>query len=127
MKSEKRKSPQTVRTMTTMSRLSTDEEPDPRPTNINQADSHEEVIILVEEVTKLDQEPGEEEIRAMELTAIETESSAIFAKSRDTGKRSAGNDLRKTRRAATLKGVLLAQDLFHGRKPRNQSHQLYRS
>jgi hypothetical protein len=45
--------------MTTMSRLSTDEEPGPRPTNINQADNHEEVTLPDEEVIKLDQEPGE--------------------------------------------------------------------
>jgi len=89
--------------MTMMSRLSTDEEPGPRPTNISQADNHEEVTLRDEEVIKLDQEPGEEEIRAMETTAIEMETSAIFAKSRDTGKRSAGNDLRRTSHALTLK------------------------
>jgi hypothetical protein len=66
-------------------------------------DNHEEVTLPDEEVTNLDQEPGEEETRAMETTTVEMESSAIFAKSKDTGKRSAGNDLRRTNCAETHK------------------------
>jgi hypothetical protein len=66
-------------------------------------DNHEGVTLPDEEVTNLDQEPDEEETQAAETTAIETESSAIFAKSKDTSKRSAGNDLRRTNHADTHK------------------------
>jgi hypothetical protein len=84
-----------------MSRLSTDEEPGPRATNINPADNHEEITAPDEEATKLDQD--EEETQAMGITAIGTENSATFARSRGTGKKNAGNDSRRISHAAMLK------------------------
>jgi hypothetical protein len=89
----------------TTSRLSTDKEPGPRPTNINQADNHKEVTAPDEEATKLDQEPDEEETQAMEIMAIETENSATFARSRDIGKKNAGRDSKRISHAVTLKDI----------------------
>ncbi len=76
--------------MTTTSQPLTDEEPGPRPTNTNQADNHEEVMLPDEEVTNLYQD--KEETRAIKTTTIEMENTATFARSKDTGKRSAGNE-----------------------------------
>ncbi len=64
-------------------------------------DNHKEVTLLDEEVTNLDQEPDKEETQTAETTAIEMENSAISAKSKGTGKRNAGNDIRRTSRAMT--------------------------
>jgi hypothetical protein len=62
-----------------------------------------EVTLPDEEVTNLDQEPGEEEIRVAETILIKTEDSATSARSKGTDKRSAGNRSRKTSPAMTRK------------------------
>jgi hypothetical protein len=61
-----------------------------------------EVTLPDEEVTNLDQEPGEEGIRVAETILIETEDSATSAR-KGTDKRSAGNGSRKTSPAKTRK------------------------
>ncbi len=67
--------------------LSIDEEPDPEITK--PVDPAEEIITQDEEVTNLDQveEPATLET---ETTITETANTAIFAKSRATGRRNAG-------------------------------------
>jgi hypothetical protein len=82
-------------------RLSTDEEPGPKTTNINPADKHEETTAPDKEATKLDQD--EEETQAMGITAIGTANSATFARSRDTVKKNAGSGSRKISLATMLK------------------------
>jgi hypothetical protein len=76
----------------TTSRLSTNEEPDPKTTN--PADKTEEATTPDEEATKLDQE-DEEEIPALEATATGTANTATSARSRDIDKKNAGNESRR--------------------------------
>ncbi len=89
---------------TTTSPPLTDEEPGPKQTSTSQVDNHEEVTLPDEEVQNLDQEPDEEETQTAETTASETESSAIFARSKDTGKRSAWKRLKENKPCRDAQG-----------------------
>ncbi len=81
-------------TMRTTSPLSTDKEPGLRQTNrvVNQVED----TLLEEEVTNPDQDQKEEEAQTAEITQTEMANSATFASSKDTDRKNAERNSRKT-------------------------------
>jgi hypothetical protein len=68
--------------------------------------NHEEVTTPDKEDTNQDQDQDEEEIQAEEATVTRTGNSATSARSKDTDKRSDGNESRRTSCAVTHKDKL---------------------
>jgi hypothetical protein len=82
--------------------LSIDEEPDPRRTRPTSKQAKVD-IILAEEVTRPDLDPTNEEDPAAEATQIGMASTAIFASNKNTDRKNAGKESRRTSPARMLK------------------------